>query len=208
MFGLTKIEMRDLRTLTTPARIQDFLDAFPVNLEKNGGTYMSPRRVLAEQKMHCFEGALVAALAFWIRGGRPLLLDLKTHGDVDHVVALYRVRGYWGAVSKTNHATLRFRDPVYRTLRELGLSYFHEYFNDTTGRKVLRSCSARPFDLRRFGTSWVTSAENLQPLADAIDQAPHQQLVAKANIRHLRRADAMERRAGDLREWHTADPRT
>ncbi len=123
MFGLTKAEERVLRELNTPSKIQDFLNGLAINHEKKGETYLSPRRVLVERKAHCLEGALLAATALWIAGQKPLLMDLRTlENDDDHVVALYRTNGYWGAISKTNHSVLRFRDPIYRTLRELTLS--------------------------------------------------------------------------------------
>lgn len=136
MFDLTKKELVILRRLTTPIKIQNFLDSIPRNHEKQGETYLSPRQVLKQNKAHCFEGALVAALALWLQGERPLLFDLKAEGDDDHVVALYKRNNYWGAISKTNHATLRFRDPVYRNLRELALSYFHEYFETKKDEKL------------------------------------------------------------------------
>src|SRR3989338_6552129 len=127
MFGLSKKELAIFKKLNTPIKIQDFLDKIPMNWEKKGETYFSPRRALEARKMHCLEGAIFAATALWLQGEKPLLLDLKAKGDDDHVVALYRRNGYWGAISKTNHAALRFRDPVFKTLRELAVSYFHEY---------------------------------------------------------------------------------
>lgn len=169
---------------------------------------MSPKCSLKVRKMHCFEGALVAAAALWRQGEPPLLFDLKNVGDDDHVVALYRRNGYWGAISKTNHATLRFRDPVYKTLRELALSYFHEYFRDSDGRKTMVSFSARPFDLRRFGDKWITAEENLYHIAEAVDSARHARVYPEKNKRFIRRADKMEMRAGRLREWKKSDPRT
>lgn len=208
MFGLTKSELATLKRLSTPIKIQDYLDSLPINWEHNGETYMSPRRVLREKKAHCLEGALLAAAALWIAGKKPLLLDLKTSGDEDHVVALYRESGRWGAISKTNHATLRFRDPVYLTIRELVLSYFHEYFNDTTGKKALRSYSTTPLDLRKFGTSWVTTQEDLYSIVDAIDRARHTRIMPERTVRKLRKADAMERRAGAIVEWKKNNPRT
>jgi len=209
MFGLTKEELAVFKKLTTPAKIQDFLDSFPRNMEKKGMTCMSPRRVLREKKMHCYEGALTAALCFWLSGEEPLLMDLRSDKtDYDHVLALYKRNGYWGAISKTNYATLRFRDPVYKTIRELALSYFHEYFVNETGRKSLRECSLQPLDLRKFGTDWPTAEEELYDIAAALDDAPHQLLLPKANRRFLRPADKMERKAGRLTEWKKSDPRT
>ena len=206
--GLTKAEEVQLRKLSTPRKIQDFLDTIPMNHEKNGETYKSPRLVLLDRKAHCMEGALLAAAALWLQGEKPLLMDFRTdHRDEDHVVALYRVNGLWGAISKTNHAILRFRDPVYRTLRELALSYFHEYFLFDTGAKTLRAYS-RPFDLRRFGADWVTTEDNLYPLAVAIDDSPHYDLVPRKNIPHLRPADRMELSHGQYIEWKKSDART
>ena len=208
MFDLSKGEERILRRLDTPVRIQDFLDRLPVNYEKNGDTHMSPRRVLRERKAHCIEGALVAAAALWLHGRPPLLLDLKTRFlDDEHVVTLFRENGYWGAISKTNHAVLRYRDPVYRSVRELALSYFHEYFRDRDGVKTLVSYS-RPFDLRRLGEGWITAEEDLWGLDDLLNATPHHPLVPSDNRSLLRRATPFERRALNLREWEKDDPRT
>src|SRR5665213_28577 len=208
MFRLTRAEERTLRKLNTPTKIQDFLDALPINHEKLGRTYLSPRRVLRERKAHCLEGALLAATALWLQGQKPLLMDFRTTPeDEDHVVALYRVNGYWGAVSKTNHAILRFRDPVYRTLRELALSYFNEYYMFETGKKTLRAYSA-PFDLAKRGAAWITAEHNLDEIAEAVDWSRHYSLVPSKNARHLRPADPMEIRAGKLVEWEKRDPRT
>ncbi|MDQ3014867.1 MAG: hypothetical protein M3Q73_03315 [bacterium] len=201
MFGLTQEELKILRKLNTPIKIQDFLDSIPVNFEKDGDTQMSPRRVLQKQKAHCIEGALLAALALWVAGQEPLLMDLKAmpHDD-DHVVALYKINGLWGAISKTNHATVRFRDPIYRTVRELALTYFHEYFLNTTGKKVLHSYS-KPFNLKRLGTDWITDEDDLWDLALALDESPHYDLFPAKNKKYIRNADAMERKAGKLIEW-------
>jgi len=207
-FGLAPAELRVLRKLSTPIKIQNFLDATPLNWEKRGETYMSPRRVLREHKMHCLEGALLAATALWLQGEPPLLLDLRADGDDDHVVALYKRNGYWGAISKTNHASVRFRDPIYKTLRELALSYFHEYFVNDTGKKVLREYSARPFNLKKRGTTWITAEEDLYDIVNALDSAKHLSLIPKQNKRLIRPADAMERQAGALIEWQKTDSRT
>ncbi len=197
-----------LASLATPIKIQNFLDSVPINWEKKGETCMSVERSLQAQKMHCFEGALVAAAALMMHGDAPLLLDLKTSVGDDHVVALYRRNGYWGAISKTNHATLRFRDPIYKTLRELTLSYFHEYFDNDTGKKILYKYSAKPFDLRAYGTEWLTSEKDLFHIADAVDRAPHSSLVPKKNVRLIRKADKMELKAGKMVEWKKKDRRT
>lgn len=203
--GLSAIAYRALARLSTPVQIQDFLDSLPMNFEKAGETLQSPARVLESRAAHCLEGALLAAAAFWIRGERPLLLDLtvrKGSGDFDHVVALYRRHGCWGAISKTNHAALRFRDPVYGTPRELALSYFHEWFLDSTGEKTLRAYS-RPIDLAKLGTSWISAAEDLWEVDRMLGKAKHLPLFPRNNARFIRKADAMERRAGALTEWNS-----
>ncbi len=208
MFNLTKSELKILKKLSTPIKIQDYLDSMPVNWEKKGETYMSPRRSLKAGKMHCFEGALVAAVALWLKGQKPLLLDFKNKGDEDHVVALYKINGYWGAISKTNHSTLRYRDPVYKTIRELVMSYFLEYWRVRDGKKTLGSYSTEPFDLRKYGTKWVTTDEDMFDMIEDIDTAPHTQIYPKKNKKFLRRADGMERKAGNMIEWKRNHPRT
>ncbi|MBI3573616.1 hypothetical protein HY090_01030 [Candidatus Kaiserbacteria bacterium] len=204
MWGLTKRELSVLKRLSTPIQIQDFLDSLPMNHEKKGETHMSVRRTLSEKKAHCIEGALLAAAALWIHGEQPLLMDLvadkKTYDDDDHVVTLYKRTGYWGAISKTNHATIRFRDPVYKTLRELALSYFHEWFMNANGAKTLVSYS-RPLNLKRFGTDWITSEKDLWYLDDALNRLQHYPLLPKKNKEFIRKADRMELKAGRLVEW-------
>lgn len=214
MFDLTKTELSILKKLNTPIKIQDYLDTVPINFEKNGDTQMSPRRVLRENKAHCIEGALLAAAALWIAGEEPLLMDLKAMPyDADHVVALYKINELWGAISKTNHATVRFRDPIYRTVRELALSYFHEYFLDEdnkrakarlrgqAGQKVLYSYS-KPFNLKHLGYDWITAEEDLWDLALELDESPHFNLYPQGNKKYIRKADVMERKAGKLLEWN------
>jgi hypothetical protein len=208
--GLTQEEYAALERISTPVKIQDFLDTLPLNWEKRGDTHMSPRRVLREEKSHCIEGAMLAAAALWIHGEPPLIMNLSSvmgKGDVDHVVTLYKRGGYFGAISKTNHAVLRFRDPIYRTPRELALSYFHEWFINETGEKVLE-CYSKPLDLRRFGTDWITTEKDLWEIADALSVLTHYDLVPKGNRRYLRRADAMELKAGELIEWQKSHDRT
>ena len=208
MFGLAKQELDVLKRLSTPQKIQDFLDDLPINHEKEGDTYMSPRRVLREQKAHCIEGALLAATAFWLQGKKPLIMDFTTKkGDEDHVVALFQENGYWGAISKTNHAILRYRDPIYRTLRELALSYFHEYFLNDTGEKTLRTYS-RPLNLERFGEDWITAEEDLWDIALYLDILPHFPLIPTENRSRIRRASPFERKATLQIEWSKKDKRT
>ncbi|MDO8516469.1 MAG: hypothetical protein Q7S28_04410 [bacterium] len=201
MFGFTQSELNVLRRLSTPAKIQDFLNALPFNKEKGGETCMSPRRVLRARRAHCLEGAMLAAAALGLHEKPMLLLDLRSAAhDHDHVVALFRERGRWGAVSKTNHAVLRYRDPVYKTVRELAMSYFHEYFLDD-GEKTMRSYS-KPFSLARFNKrNWMTDERDLWHIGDALDKSPHFPIAPLSTLKRLRSADKIELKAGDIVEW-------
>jgi hypothetical protein len=193
-------ELRVLRGLRTPAAIQDFLNRMPFNFEEGGETYRSPVAVLKAKKAHCMEGAMLAAAALWLHGQPPLLLDLKTtQKDVDHVVALFKESGRWGAISKTNHAVLRYRDPVYRDPRELAMSYFNEYFLDS-GVKTMRSYSA-PFDLSTYGGGWITAPVDLVDIVADLDFSKHFQIFKKGGERTLRRAEPIEIEAGKIVEW-------
>jgi hypothetical protein len=201
MFGLTTEEIRLLKKLNSPRKIQDFLETIPINHEPEGDTCLSPRRVLREKRAHCIEGAMLAALAFRLQGEKPLVLDLTAAPhDFDHVVCVFRQHGHWGAISKTNHAVLRYREPVYKTIRELVLSYFHEY-TDEQGRKTLRSYS-RPVDLSRFDQDeWMTSEEDVWIVPNYLSEIPHIPLLSRAQISSLRKADAFEQEAGRLVQW-------
>lgn len=200
--GFDENELKIFRKLDTPRKIQDFLEKVPINFETDKkDTCVSPRRMLRKNKAHCIEGAFFAAAALWLNGERPFLLDLQTvDHDYDHVVTLFRRRGLWGAISKTNHAVLRYREPIFRNMRELALSYFHEYFLDD-GEKTLRSYS-RPFNLLRFAKpGWAISEKNLWYIAEALDDSPHYPILTKTALANLRPADPIEIRAGKLIEW-------
>lgn len=194
----TSVTYRTLKKLNTSEKVQDFLNAMPFNHERDGETYRSVEEALRAGKAHCFEGALIAAAALALHGQKPLLLDLYTNKkDIDHVVVLFRKNGRWGAISKTNHAVLRYREPVYLSVRELVMSYFHEYFLPD-GRKTLVSYS-RPFDLRKTKVDWISSKENLQALVDALDSSPHVPILPKGH--RLRRAEPIEIKAGKITEY-------
>jgi len=201
MYDLTKEELCLLRGLNSPSKIQDYLDQIPINLEPKGDTCLSPRNVIRERRAHCIEGAMLAALAFRLHGQKPLVLDLTScRRDFDHVVALFKRNGCWGAVSKTNHAVLRYREPVYRTLRELVLSYFHEYFDDF-GYKTLRSYSL-PINLSRFDKlGWATNEEDNWFIAEHLADVKHIPLLTRSQISTLRKAHPTEIKAGEIIEW-------
>src|SRR5262245_30695117 len=165
-----------LRKLSTPEKIQQYLDKLPYNKEKDGETCRSPRLVFEYNTAHCFEAALFAAAALRANGRPPLILDLESVRDDDHVIAVYRSNGCWGAIAKSNYAGLQFRSPVYRTLRELALSYFEHYYN-LKGEKTLRAYS-RPVSLVRFDSiDWMTSAEPMWAIAEYLCSIQHTSLV-------------------------------
>ena len=193
MDQLTNEERNYLLRLNTAEKIQDYLDSIPFNHEIQGETCRSVREVMAHKEAHCLEGAMLAACALSLQGRPPQILSLKVlEKDYDHVIALYKENGYWGAISKTNHAVLGFRDPVYKTIRELALSYFHEYFLVNNGEKTLRGYSS-PINLNRFGKKWMSSSENLFTIAEAICDAPHNTIIPKGNEKLIRRATSLER---------------
>lgn len=194
-------ELSIFEQLRSPEMIQDYLDSLSINFEDGGETYYSVRRVLAQQSAHCLEGAILAAAILAYRGKKPLLMDFQTlDDDQDHVVALFRHKGLWGAISKTNHAVLRYRDPVYRTPRELAMSYFHEYFTKD-GAKTLAAFSA-PFDLSRFSLErWLTADDDLHWLAGELDHTRHFKTVSLSLLRSLRKAQPVEVDASYHVEW-------
>jgi hypothetical protein len=205
MFKLTREEEKILKKLSTPVKIQDFLDTLPRNMEKHGDTVMSPRMVLQRKKAHCIEAAFLAATALWFHGEKPWVMDLRsTREDYDHVIAIYRRHGYYGAISKTNHVGLRFRDPVYKNPRELAMSYFHEYLQDENGHKTLRAFS-KLIDLRKFGSSWITAEEDLFAMAASLNDFKHHRIAPEKNIKNLRPIDHMEFESNKLVEWHKSD---
>jgi hypothetical protein len=199
--GLTKGEFLALSRLDTPYKIQAFLNAIPINHEVGGETVLSVREVLRQRRAHCIEGAMLAAAALWVHGEKPLVMHLDCHeSDFPHVITLFRRNGHWGAISKTNGWPLRYRDPIYRTLRELALSYFHEYSNKR-GHKTLRSYSTS-FDMRRIDPEdWITSKKNCWAAHDRITELRHYALISRRQEKLLTKRDPFERKAYKLVEY-------
>ena len=199
--GLSRTEFATLERLDSPHKIQTFLNAIPINHEIGGETVLSVREVLRQRRAHCIEGAMVAAAALWVHGEPPLVMHLDCHiSDFPHVITLFRRHGAWGAISKTNGAPLRYRDPIYRSLRELALSYFHEYSN-RRGHKTLRSYSCS-FDLRRIDPAeWVTNTKSCWKTHDRLVELRHFDLISKRQERLLAKRDPFERRASRLVEY-------
>lgn len=204
MLIFTEKEKALMRRKNTPSKIQDFLNSLKFNFEVDAKgmeqlTIKSPILVLRTRSAHCLEGALLGAYMLSIHGFSPLLVHLKAgKKDFDHVIAPFKIGGYYGALSKTNHAVLRYREPVYKSLRELVMSYFHEYFLDS-GEKTLREYS-RPLNLNIFEKNWMTSEENLWGIDEELDKIKHYKTVPKFH-RAFRKADKVEIQAGKIIEF-------
>ncbi len=201
MEDFTPEEKTLLVSLDTPAKVQDFLDTIPMNHEVDGvDTVKSPLRVLRERSAHCIEAAILGAYILSLHGYPPLLMYLKADGnDFDHVIAPFKEHGFWGALSKTNHAVLRYREPVYKTVRELVMSYFHEYTDDE-GKKTLREYSD-VLDLRIFESGWEVATIDLWGIDEELGKLEHYPIAPKDVLKRLRNADPIEQKAGALIEW-------
>jgi hypothetical protein len=184
-FGFARSELQQLRALKTPAGIQKFLDDLPYNLSY---TARSPKKVLHDRIASCLEGGIFAAAALRVIGFPPLIFDLEAEQDTDHVIAIFKVRGHWGAVAKSNFTGCRYREPVYRSLRELAMSYFNIYFN-LRGERTLRRYS-RPVNLARFDDrNWMTTEKPIWFVAEYLCEIPHSSLLTPAMEKHLTRLD-------------------
>src|SRR3954469_8413812 len=199
--GLSPADYALLRRLDTPQKIQAFLLRLEQNFELDGDSCHTVREVLRTRRAHCIEGAMLAACALWVHGEPPLLLDMRAVRDYDHVIAVFRRHGRWGAISKTNGIGLRWRDPVYRSLRELAISYFHEYCN-RRDHKTLREFSV-PYDLRRMDPEvWVAGRKkHAWDVPDALDSLRHFNLVDGRHMKAVTRRDAFERKVGGLLQY-------
>jgi hypothetical protein len=188
----TKDEIAVLSRLNDADKIQGFLDSLDYNPNYE---CRSPRFVIRKRSAHCFEGALFAAAALNFIGHKPLLVDMKAFNDDDHVIAVFREDGHWGAVAKSNFTTLRYREPVYRNLRELVMSYFDFYFN-IYGDKSLRSYSL-PLDLSIYkNRNWATTEEDLEYIGDKLEQLHHFEVVTAKMIKKLKLASETMLKAG------------
>ncbi len=196
-FGFTTREYEILSRLNTPVKIQDFLDRVKYNLEEDGETLYSPRSVLKHRSANCIEGAIFAAAALRVHGYPPLNIVLNSIRDDDHVLAVYKQRDHWGALSKSKYSGLSFREPVHRTLRELALSYFEFYFN-YDGEKTLRGYS-RPVNLARFDKrNWMTSGDDLFYISDYLGEIAMTPLFTPAMARGFRDVSPLMKESGEL----------
>ncbi len=197
MQNFTKKELSLIEKFNTPAKIQDFLNKIPFNFEDDGvETVKSPLRVLRTNSAHCMEGALLGACLLAKIGYQPYLVHLSaTADDFDHVVVLFKEGKYWGSLSKTNHYVLRYREPIYKNVRELSMTYFHEYFLNNSGRKTLRGYST-PVSIRSFKKGWEVSPVDLWYIDHKLSGIRHFEMVPKYYLKKLRKADTIERKAG------------
>ncbi|HOT28405.1 MAG TPA: hypothetical protein PLU72_09460 [Candidatus Ozemobacteraceae bacterium] len=190
----TDRELEIFRPLATPFAIQAFLDEIPYSADP---IYRCPRSVIRDRKAHCFDGALFAAAALRRLGYTPCVLDMLAERDDDHLLALFREDGFWGAIAKSNFVGLRFREPIYKTLRELVMSYFEDFYN-IEGEKTLRGYTL-PLDLSRFDRiDWMMRNEGLDEIADALDRQRKYDLISKAQAERLQKMDERSYRAGML----------
>ena len=192
-----------MQKLNTPGKVQDFLNGLKFNFEIGGETLKSPVMVLRTKNAHCLEGALFGAfmLSRLPHGGlTPYVLHLKSiKDDYDHVIAPFKMRGLWGALSKTNHAVLRYREPIYRNIRELVMSYFHEYFLNS-GKKTLRQYS-KLLNLNTFPKDWMMQEDNLWDIDKKLDKIKHYDIAPGKILKNLRKADKVEIEAGKIVEY-------
>jgi len=190
-----------MRKLNTPAKVQDLLNGLRFNFEEKGETLKSPLMVLRTKSAHCFEGALLGAYIFSLHGLPPIIVHLQaTKDDFDHVVVPFKQFGLWGALSKTNHAVLRYREPIYKNVRELVMSYFHEYFLNKSGKKTLRKYSS-PLNLNIFGKKWVTEEKNLWYIDKKLNKVKHYNIAPEKIFKNLRKAERIETKVGEIVEY-------
>ncbi len=189
-----------MRKLNTPARVQDFLNSLKFNFEKDKETLKSPIKVIRAKNAHCMEGALLGAYILSLHGFTPYVLHLKaTKDDYDHMITPFKLGGLWGALSKTNHAVLRYREPVYKNIHELVMSYFHEYFLHN-GVKTLRQYS-EPLNLNIFGKNWMLEEKDLWHIDKKLDKVKHFNILIPKAVENLRKADKIEIKAGKIEEY-------
>jgi len=201
---LNKKKLALVQKLNTPHKVQDFLDTLPFNFETRRETYYSPRKMLEKRKAHCFEGAIFASLCLTYHSIENYILDLKVkksaRDDQDHTLCIFKINKYWGAISKTNHSVLRWRDPIYRDIRELAMTYYHEYFlND--GEKTLESYS-KPFNIfKKFGTDWIIEEHDLDEITLMLDKSSHIAFVPEKNKNMIRKVGKTEIKGANVKEW-------
>jgi hypothetical protein len=198
-FGFSARERRLLAKLDTPIKIQDFIDRLKYNLEEKGETYNSPRVVMRLGEADCFEAAIFAAAALRFHGYPPLLIDLlSSKNDSDHVLAIFKQKGRWGAIGKSKYTFFAYREPVYKTIRELAMTYFDLYFN-YWGKKTMRGFLKQPLNLALFDKNqWMTTEKSIKYIATYLDKLPHEKILKRGMALGLRKITPLDKEAGEL----------
>jgi len=198
-FGFSDKECKILSKLDTPKKIQDFLDGLEYNLEKKGETYYSPHMVLKNMTANCLEAAIFAAAALRFHGYPPLVIDLiSSADDHDHVLAVFRHNGRWGSIGKSKYTFLSYREPIYKSVRELAMSFFELYFN-YWGKKTMRGFSRQPLNLARFDTKrWMTTDKRITFIATYLDKISHEKIMRRGMAITLRKVVPIDKDAGEL----------
>lgn len=188
-------ERKFIRSLTTPDKIQAFLDSVPYSGEDR---YRAPLTFLRDRTGHCFDGASFAAAMLSRLGHPPLLVDMIPNArDDDHMCAPFKMNGHWGALAKSNFSGLRYREPVYKNLRELIMSYFDDYFNNV-GEKTMRGYTT-PLNLSTFHKhNWLTDDAAMDKIADKLGEIKQYQILTPAMVRALAPVDERSLKAGLL----------
>jgi hypothetical protein len=190
----TQKELEFFKTLNTPFKIQQYLDKIPYSAESR---YRCPRTVIKDKVAHCFDGALFAAAALRNIGYKPVIIDMIAIRDDDHIIAIYKKNGLWGAVAKSNFVGLRFREPIYRTHRELVISYFNAYHN-LKWEKSLRGYIG-PFNLNKYDKfNWMYSDENLEEIEKGLNNAKVINLFSKETVKFFSPMDPRAYKANML----------
>lgn len=196
-FDFSERETDVLSQLATPEKIQKHLDSIDYDLGKKGDFRRSPRAVMKDKKADCFEGALLAAAALRFHGYPPMVVDLAAVRDDDHVLAVFKRFGHWGAVAKSKYTGLGYREPIHKSIRELALSYFEDYFN-LAGGKTLRRYSG-PVNLMMFDhVHWMTTEKSVLFIAEHLVKVRHMSLLTRGMIRNLGRVTRIQKEAGEL----------
>lgn len=194
-------EYRLIASLSTPTKIKDFLDSIPFNSEYDGESCMSAYRVAQTKKAHCLEAGFFAAACLWTQKRDPIVVSLKALlPDDDHIITLYTEKGLYGAISKASHPVLRHRDPIYRSVREIVMTYVHEYFLFTTGVKTMVGYT-KPINLRRYGLRWITAPDDLWDIAERIYDTPVLNVIPPGVRKSLRPVSSFELAVFNALEW-------
>ncbi len=188
--GWTTQELKIIRTFTTPYKIQQFLDATTYSSESR---YRSPRSVLRDNTAHCFDGAVFAAAMLHRIGFKPMIVDMQAVRDDDHVIAIFKKDGCFGAIAKSNFSGLRFREPIYKAVRELVMSYFELFYN-VNKEKTLRQFSV-PLNLSSY-KDFEFDDEMMEEIGSKLSDIPVTKLMTPSQIRLLQHVDERSYKSG------------